>query len=81
MQQFEAKESSNVGWARYDAATGTLEIDFRDSKGNRVSTYKYANYPPEEWARFNAAPSKGKFFAYEIRPKFTGAKKPPPQNA
>lgn len=76
MEQFESKESSNVGWARYDAATQILEIDFKNKAGERASTYTYANFPDEEWQAFRAATTKGKHFAYKIRPRFTGVKKP-----
>lgn len=71
MEQIECKESSNVGWARYDSATQTLEIDFR-SKGVKSSTYRYAGFPPEKWAEFCASESKGRWFAMHIRPNFQG---------
>jgi hypothetical protein len=73
-QQFEAKESSNVAWARYDADTRTLEVDFKKD-GVRSSTYIYLEFPPEEWQAFQEAKSKGQHFAYKIRPRFKGTKK------
>ena len=75
MQSFESKGSSNVGWARYDEAKHLLEVDFKNGAGVKTSTYLYADFPPELWERFQAAESKGRFFAYEIRPKFKGVKK------
>lgn len=75
MEQFTADKSSNVGWARYDSETQVLEIDFRNAAGEKASTYTYAGFPPEDWAAFQAAESKGKHFAYKIRPAFKGVKK------
>ena len=74
MEQFTAEKSSNVGWARYDSETQVLEIDFRNSKGEKGSTYNYAGFPPEAWALFQAAESKGKHFAFTIRPCYKGVK-------
>lgn len=73
MPEFAAETSSNIYWARYDDSTRTLEIDFR-SNGEKKSTYRYENFPAEAWAQFNAALSKGMFFAKEIRPRYTGVK-------
>lgn len=87
MEQFEAKESSNVGWARYYPERGELEVDFK-ANGVKVSTYVYdgrpdvpnaerpANgFPRDVWEQFKVSDSKGRFFAYAIRPKFRGVKK------
>ncbi len=76
IQALECKESSNIAWARYDFLTGVLEVDFKNGQGVKVSTYAYDNYPVEEWDRFRERPgtSRGKFFAYEIRPKYKGRK-------
>jgi hypothetical protein len=74
MEQFEAKESSNVGWARYDPRTLILEVDFRGKDGLRASTYAYDGVPESLWTEFLRAESKGKFFASEIRPRFKGRK-------
>lgn len=76
MEQFEAKESSNVGWARYDPATEILEIDFKAKDGTRQSTYTYAGFPASEWEAFQRSESKGRHFAYQIRPRYKGVKKP-----
>ena len=88
MEQFEAKESSNVGWARYYPDRGELEVDFKDKNGVKVSTYVYdgrtehgageppvGGFPRDIWEQFKVADSKGRFFAYAIRPKFRGVKK------
>lgn len=86
MEQFEAKESSNVGWARYYPERGELEVDFKKD-GVKVSTYVYdgaalgskdakgPGFPKDLWDGFLAAESKGRYFAYVIRPKFRGVKK------
>lgn len=76
MQTFESKESSNVGWARYDEATETLEIDFKGKDGLKASTYTYAGFPRDAWWDFQHAQSKGRHFAAVIRPKYKGVRKP-----
>lgn len=68
MQEFEAKESSNIRWARYFPNEQRLEIDFRNEKtGLYTSTYEYRNFSSMDWDDFCAAESKGKHFAYKIR--------------
>ncbi len=74
MQQFEAKTSSNIAWARYHEDTCTLEIDFKDKAGNRTTTYAYDGFSKEAWDKFNMAESHGKYFAFEIRPRYQGRK-------
>ena len=74
MEQFEARESKQIAWARYDASTKILEVDFRGKNGAKASTYRYADFPPERWVQFQSAPSKGQFFAYQIRPNYKGVK-------
>ncbi len=73
MKQFGSK-SSNIHWARYDEEKHELEIDFKDSKGKKTSTYRYAGFKPEDWDKFQASDSHGKHFAFHIRPKFAGVK-------
>jgi KTSC domain len=73
-ENFEAERSSNVGWARWDPATQVLEIDFKRKDGTKQSTYRYENFPCEEWRKFQQSNSKGRHFAYYIRPRFTGIK-------
>lgn len=75
MQEFDGKGSRQVHWARYDAETRTLEIDFKGKDGAKQSTYSYAEVSPEDWTAFQAAPSKGYHFAYAIRNKFKATKK------
>lgn len=74
MPQFESEKSSNIGWSRYDEATQVLEVDFKNAAGVKTSTYKYEGFAPSEWTRFNEALSKGRHFAYEIRPRYVGVK-------
>lgn len=78
MEQFEAKESSTVAWARYDSDTQTLEIDFKTGKNGTgpKSTYEYKYFPETAWAAFQVAASKGVYFAKYIRPFFKGVKIP-----
>lgn len=74
VSRIDCSQSSNISWARYDEATQRLEIDFKNSKGEKVSTYEYADFPPEEWDAFRASESRGKHFAYRIRPRLKGVK-------
>ncbi len=76
MEQFDTKKSSNLHWARFCPQTNRLEIDFKNAAGEKVSTYVYEGFTPEDWAKFIAAPSQGQHFAYHIRPNFKGVKLP-----
>lgn len=57
--------SSNISEARFDKTTDTLEIDFQSG-----SSYAYSNVSPSTWRMFQAAPSKGSFFARSIKGKY-----------
>lgn len=61
-------KSSNIRSARYNPETQVLEIDFWN-KRCITSTYAYQSFSPMDWADFQAAESKGKHFAYNIRNK------------
>jgi hypothetical protein len=80
MYYLDGKHSKQVHWARYDEATQTLEVDFKDRHGNKASTYSYherlnadgTSNPPHgftmaEWRDFQDAVSKGTHFAAKIR--------------
>ena len=54
--------SSNIVSVGYDSASDTLEVEFMSS-----SVYQYYNVPQSVYDNFVAAPSVGKFFAYQIR--------------
>jgi hypothetical protein len=56
-------ESSNIASAGYDPKTRVLEVRFRGS--GRL--YRYNDVTPETHADFEKAPSKGSFFARNIR--------------
>ncbi len=75
MPEFQAEHSANIGWARYDEASSQLEVDFKNSQGIKTSTYVYDNFPAGDWEAFRLAESKGKYFAYHIRPRYVGHKK------
>lgn len=74
MADFEAKESKQIHWVRYDPAALILEVDFRGKDGTKSSTYAYADVPEETYAQFNASESKGRFFALHIRNGFKATK-------
>lgn len=58
----EPLESSSLAAAGYDAATATLEVEFRHG-----GVYRYFLVPQSAWRAFQAASSKGRFFVAEIR--------------
>jgi len=59
-------ESSQIHAIGYDEPTKTLRIQFK-AKAKPGSVYDYANVPPELFAEFLAAESKGKFFGARVK--------------
>jgi len=57
--------SSNIVSVGYDAASETLEVEFQTG-----SIYQYYNVGQGTYDEFMAAPSKGKFLAYQIKNAF-----------
>jgi KTSC domain len=57
--------SSNIVSVGYDAASETLEVEFQNG-----SIYQYYNVGQSTYDEFIAAPSKGKFLAYQIKNAF-----------
>lgn len=57
--------SSNITEFRFDKSTDTLQVDF-----NSGATYEYYNVSPATNRAFQAAPSKGAFFARAIKGKY-----------
>jgi hypothetical protein len=55
-------DSSNINSIGYDPDQQRLEIEF-----NRGAVYEYYEVPPEKYDEFVHAPSKGSFFATEIK--------------
>lgn len=49
--------SSVITSMSYEAKKRLLTLTYRENKG----TYQYFEVPPEEWAAFQAAPSKGTY--------------------
>ena len=70
MLSIDCKESSNLHWARWDPDSQTLEIDFKNSAGSKVSTYAYRGFTAEDWEALTAAGSRGRHFAYVIKPLY-----------
>lgn len=68
---FESPESSTIEQALYDPDTQTLRVTFKRGKG-KTETYQYDKIEPMLWADFYSAPSKGSFFALNIRPRYVG---------
>lgn len=69
VQTVDCEKSSNIRWARYFPVERRLEIDFKGKDGKVNSTYEYQSFGPMDWEAFNAAESKGKHFAFNIRNK------------
>jgi hypothetical protein len=74
MKDLDCKESKTLEWARYNEATQTLEVDFKNNSGQKQSTYRYDGFPPEAWSQFMASSSRGAHFARYIRPRYKGVK-------
>lgn len=58
-------DSSNIVSAGYNPVMQILEIEF---KGGVV--WQYAGFPENMWYEFLSAPSQGKYFFAQIRPRF-----------
>lgn len=67
-----AAESKTIHRASYDPDTRTMRVSFKGPRG--AKDYSYAGISPELWIQFELATSKGKFFAEQIRPFYTGSK-------
>lgn len=65
-------ESSNLTAAGYDPATQVLAVQFKSG-----TLYTYSGVPPETYADFMAAESKGAFFAKSVRGQFEHSKVDP----
>ena len=68
---FESPESSLIVRASYNEGQQVLSIYLKKTKKEGERRYDYS-IPPELWAEFFMAPSKGKFFSQQIRPWFAG---------
>lgn len=58
-------ESSAIASVGYDAASGTLELQFQGG-----AVYRYAGVPPQVVEALMAAESKGRFVNAHIRQRF-----------
>jgi D-arabinose 5-phosphate isomerase GutQ len=63
-------ESSQIHSIGHDPETNTLAICFK-SKAGAGSTYHYANFTAEDFAKFKAAESIGSHFGKHIKPHTT----------
>jgi lysyl-tRNA synthetase class 2 len=55
-------ESTNISSVEYDQTAQTCDVEF-----NTGRTYRYSNMTPELFKAFMDAPSKGGYFAMNIR--------------
>lgn len=60
-----AVDSTNLASVGYDRDARVLEVEFRTG-----SIYRYRAVPADVFADLMSAPSKGRFFAREIRDKY-----------
>jgi hypothetical protein len=63
-------KSSNVGSVGYDPYASELHVTFKDNPW----IYAHANVPQAVFLRFFTAPSKGKYYAEQIKGKFKFSK-------
>ena len=63
--QMISMESSNLQSAGYDPKEHSLFVKFHTGR-----TYKYLHLPPLLWQGLQQSPSKGRFFAEQIRNVF-----------
>lgn len=61
--------SSNLHAVGYDDAAITLAVQFKNG-----DIFHYRDVPETVWSEMQQAPSKGSFYAKEIRGKFKGEK-------
>lgn len=66
-------ESSNIASVGYDEETRTLHVEFKNKKQPNP-VYEYSNVPPVVAHHFMNAPSKGAYFAREIKSKYHATK-------
>lgn len=62
MTEFQSVNSSNIFGVSYNSEAEMLIVEFRSGK-----KYRYGGVPQEEFDDFMASPSKGAFFAANIR--------------
>jgi hypothetical protein len=60
-------ESSQIHSIGHDAASNTLAIRFKNSKGEPSSVYHYDNFTAEDFAAFQGAESIGSHFGKHIK--------------
>lgn len=61
-------ESNLLAAIGHDPESKTLRIQFKDFKTKQpAATYEYANFTAEDFAKFQAAESKGKHFGAFIQ--------------
>lgn len=65
VERFPLPASSSIVAVSYDYGDATLDVEFRQGE-----TYRYFMVPRSVLAALLTAPSAGKFFSTEIRPRF-----------
>jgi len=67
-------ESSNVYGISYDLHSQTLFVQFNAKGGGPGSIYRYIAVPPEVYQRFMDSPTKGGFFAKNVKGVYSSEK-------
>jgi hypothetical protein len=73
-EQINCRYSSFVLCARYDYGRHVLEVDFKDQRGHKRSTYAYLEFSSDEWEQFRFAKFRGLHFAHRVRGRFKTVK-------
>ena len=72
--EFESPESNLVAGATYTPGQDILKVRLWTKMGVNTNVYRYGSVPPQVWAGFVQADSKGSYFQRCIRPMFLGVK-------
>lgn len=68
--EFSSPDSAVVMGATYDPGQQVIRVQIRNRVTGESDTYRGGGVPLELWLEFEAAQSKGSFFAKFIRPMF-----------
>lgn len=67
-------QSSNLASVGYNEDGQTLEVEFLGKSGKPNSVYQYDGVPHEKWVGLLQSPSKGRYFAAEIKSHYRATK-------
>lgn len=67
MERIPIEGSSNIASAGWEPTGPSMDIEFSRKGGGEGPVYRYDGVPEAKWRGFLASPSKGKYFAAEIK--------------